>query len=361
MPSLDALGDESCAGPVMNMEPDRTANEIKEFSGHAQAHPLPEIFHFWSNSMLRPRVDSVFPERGQGQIFAGVIREALQRADVPRRIISLGSGACRLELAVAGALVEGGVTDFVFECVDLTASRIDAARQAAMEAGQSERFVFTEEDVNRWRPRQQYAAVMAAQSLHHFVELEHIFQAISDALHDNGMFVTADMIGCNGHQRWPEAMVAINALWEVLPEKYKYNHAFKCIEDVYVNRDYSRKGFEGIRAQDILPLLQRFFHFERFVAFGNIIDPFVSRAFGPNFSRDVEFDREFVRRLDRLNDWLIDDDLVKPTQMRAAMTKHPVAQTHVYRHWTPAFCTRWPDADYSAKTPDILEHVRSLF
>ena len=42
-------------------------------------------------------------------------------------------------------------------------------------------------------------------------------------------------------------------------------------------------SFEGIRAQDILPLLVERFTFDEFIGFGNVIDPFVDRSFGPNF------------------------------------------------------------------------------
>jgi len=61
-------------------------------------------------------------------------------------------------------------------------------------------------------------------------------------------------------------------VWRELPDKYKFNHGMKRIEKTFPNTDYSVAGFEGIRAQDILPLLTRRFHFELFVGFANIVD-----------------------------------------------------------------------------------------
>jgi hypothetical protein len=54
--------------------------------------------------------------------------------------------------------------------------------------------------------------------------------------------------------------------------------------------------FEGIRSQDILPLLLEYFHFEVFIPYGNVIDPFIDRTFGPNFDSSREWDRDFHRR-----------------------------------------------------------------
>ncbi len=67
------------------------------------------------------------------------------------------------------------------------------------------------------------------------------------------MFVTNDMIGRNGHQRWPEALEIVNQYWHELPEAYRYNKLLSRYEPEYMNWDCSTEGFEGIRAQDILP------------------------------------------------------------------------------------------------------------
>src|SRR2546421_428065 len=84
------------------------------------------------------------------------------------------------------------------------------------------------------------------------IELEVLFDKIYQTLHPDGYFVTDDMIGRNGHMRWPEALTVFNALWKELPEKYKYNHQLKRLEIEFDNWDCSKEAFEGIRSQDIL-------------------------------------------------------------------------------------------------------------
>jgi len=54
--------------------------------------------------------------------------------------------------------------------------------------------------------------------------LEFLFDNVKEALTNNGNFVVNDMIGRNGHQRWPEALLQLEIFWAELDERYKYNH-----------------------------------------------------------------------------------------------------------------------------------------
>ena len=117
-------------------------------------------------------------------------------------------------------------------------------------------------------------------------------------------------------------------------------HGLKCIEKEFPNSDYSVQGFEGIRAQDILPLLTRRFDFELFIGFGNIIDIFVDRTYGPNFDPANEWDRSFIDRVQALDQAEIESGRVKPTHMLAALTRQPVSHTKMHKHLSPKFCVR---------------------
>jgi hypothetical protein len=152
------------------------------------------------------------------------------------------------------------------------------------------------------------------------------------------------MIGRNGHMRWPEALEIVLALWSVLEDRHKWNHQLNRFESVYENWDCSAEGFEGIRAQDILPLLVKQFKFHRFVAFANLISIFIDRGFGHNFDVDNARDCYFIDFVARLDDYYIEMGTIKPTQMIASMTKFEVVPAQVYKHLTPEFCVRLPDA-----------------
>jgi len=154
--------------------------------------------------------------------------------------------------------------------------------------------------------------------------------------------------------RWPEALTLTRAIWNMLPRKYKYNHQFRQFEDYFNNFDCSTEGFEGIRAEDILPLLVRQFNFEIFFGHGNLIDPFIDRNFGPNFDPSDPKDTAFIDYIHQLNQQLISDGILKPTSMTAVMVNEPVSTTKVFQHWDPAFCIRDPKAAAPAYDLDKL-------
>jgi hypothetical protein len=157
--------------------------------------------------------------------------------------------------------------------------------------------------------------VLAHHSLHHLVALEPLFENIERSLHSEGRFVVCDMIGRNGHMRWPEVLSWVELLWDALPEKYKFNHLLKRQDDPFVNWDCSTAGFEGIRAQDVLPLLVRYFDFSHFLAYGGVIDVFVDRCYGPNFIPDDPTDTRFIDFVQRLNELLLRALQIKPTMV----------------------------------------------
>lgn len=198
---------------------------------------------------------------------------------------------------------------------------------------------------NQWRAAKPYHAVMANQSLHHVMQLEHLFDAILDAIKPlNGVLITSDMIGRNGHQRWPEALSLLEEFWDQLPPKYKYNRQLKRQDDQFVNWDCATDGFEGIRAQDIMRLLSERFHFDLFVPFANLITPFIDRGFGHNFDVDSEFDRSFIDRVHARDEVEIRAGRISPTQMFAVLSSDWSRPTQCIDGLTPGFCTRKVEA-----------------
>jgi len=155
--------------------------------------------------------------------------------------------------------------------------------------------------------------------LHHLVALEPLFDHIASALPPHGRFVVSDMIGRNGHMRWPEALSIVDEYWAELPQSYRYDRQRFLQLDEFENWDCAKDGFEGIRAQDILPLLVERFSFDAFLAFANVIDPFVERSFGPNFSADREWDRAFIDRVHARDEKELSAGRIKPTHMFAVM------------------------------------------
>lgn len=194
-------------------------------------------------------------------------------------------------------------------------------------------------DFNNWIPDGKYDIVIANQSLHHVVNLEGLFDAIASSLVPNGRFMVSDMIGRNGHQRWPEAMAELIPFWDEMPESYKYNQLLKRYEAHFLDHDCSTEGFEGIRSQDILPLLIKRFNFDLFLPFANIIMVFIDRAFGHNFDSEADWDRDFIDRIHKTDVELISAGIITPTQMVASLCVEEVV-TRKPGHLTPQFCVK---------------------
>ncbi len=211
-------------------------------------------------------------------------------------------------------------------------------------------FSFVACDLNSWVANGEIDIAFASHSLHHVVALESLFDQIAIALRRDGTFLINDMIGRNGHQRWPEAEEAVKKFWAEMPSRYKYNHQHSRSDDEFINWDCSTEGFEGVRAQDILPELIKRFSFDTFLGFGNIIDIFIDRSYGHNFNLKSAEDCAFIDQIAQEDDRLIEAGILKPTHMLAAL-KH---ETHLSRWklFLSHLSSRWKPRYYKDRTPE---------
>ena len=302
-----------------NQYASRVSAEIATFEHNSFVHDLPAIFHYWSNKYLLPTIQPfgfIHPD----DFF---IKQAAMALDADRTthasLISIGAGNCDTEVRIASGLVALGYDKFSIECLDLNAAMLARGQELAKSEGLERHIIPVEGDFNRWVPDKSYRAVLANQSLHHVLHLEHLFDSILAAIKgDNGTLITSDMIGRNGHQRYPEALAIVEEFWRELPAKYKFNHQLKRQEDAFINWDCATDGFEGIRAQDIMPLLCERFHFDLFVPFSNVIAPFIDRGFGHNFDVQSDWDRSFIDRVHERDQAEINAGHISPKIGRAS-------------------------------------------
>lgn len=298
----------------------RVRRELGNFAACEAVHELPAIFHYWSNRYLRPKLEQHGFDHPDAFFLLHADRCLASAGDAPARIVSVGAGNCDMEVRLARSLVDRGRRDFVLDCIDVNATMLERGRAMAAEAGVAGRMAFTCADLNRSRIAGPVAAVIANQSLHHVTGLERLFDQVRDALVPAGRFIVSDMIGRNGHMRWPEAKAIVDELWAELPMRFRYNHQLRRTEERFQDWDCSVSGFEGIRAQDILPLLVERFGFDLFLGFANVVDPFIDRGFGPNYDANAEADRAFIDRVHERDEAEIRAGRITPTHMFAVMT-----------------------------------------
>src|SRR5262249_21746091 len=162
---------------------------------------------------VRPKLRAI-GSNGLTEFFVDTLaKHCKQNPGATVRFISLGSGNCDFEIDIAAALKTAGHSNFTLECLELNESMLDRGRAGASRRGLSDHVGFVVGDFNEWKPMEEYDAIIAVQSLHHVLNLEGLFSSIRRCLRPSGDFVVSDIIGRNGHLRWPEALGIVHEFW----------------------------------------------------------------------------------------------------------------------------------------------------
>ena len=298
--------------------------ELERYAEQEDVHDLPAIYDFWSERYCLP----LFTELG----FAGlndfldrhVAEQCARRAPEHARLVSLGAGNGDTEIGIAERLRAQGIDNLELVLLELNPQMLERAIADAQKHGFEDRVRVIQSDLNKWRAQESVDVYFANHSLHHIVELEHVFAEVSASLHPEGVLIVNDMIGRNGHMRWPEAADLVRRVWNTAAARYRMNPFQQSADDVYPDLDCSTSGFEGIRAQDILPLMLERFHPDTYITFLNVADPFIDRIYGPNFDINKPEDLAFIDAIGRLDDAVMDLGLVTPTHLVASFRTQPV-------------------------------------
>jgi SAM-dependent methyltransferase len=207
----------------------------------------------------------------------------------PLRILSLGSGYCGHELAMAQTLK----CAYEITCTDINEALFTEARKRAEACSLSLRFQVEDLNFIRIAPGC-YDMIFAHAVLHHVINLERLFDQIARGLTDGGILHLVEVIGKNRQLLWEENERFANAILDALP--YELTGGAK------LQAPSGEEGMEGVRQEEILPILR-----ERF-------EPLYEYLHGA-FMRYVCTDERLNRHLDpehelgrRYLDLLIDID-----------------------------------------------------
>lgn len=311
----------------------RLQSELRVFGDNEDVHDLPSSFSYLTNTHLAPLLKQVFGYASYEEMIVHYVDSHPSERD-ELRVISLGSGNCDLELEVAGLCRRR----CRFTCYELNPEMIERARTAAAGQGLLDRFEFVVGDINALALSDTFDVVLANHSLHHFVALEHIFAEVARCMEPASVFLINDMIGRNGHLFWGASLDLCNRLWSVLPKPLKYNHLLQRRFARREQFDCAKDSFEGVRAQDILPLLDQTFAFKDFAPFFALASRFVDRDYGSNFDTTDPLHRSLLDAIWNLDDFALRSKALKPTQMLAALVRKDApleTRRHLYFE-TPA-------------------------
>jgi len=298
---------------------ERIKKELNTYKEITDVHDLPESHNYMISNFVTPIMKKTFGFSSFPEMIEKYVNQIKTAKDESKiNILSLGSGNCDTEIDLA---LTSSIKANIF-CYELNSDMLERGKRLALEKlGKDNKFNFVQCDINKLKLQQEMDIVIANHSLHHFVELEHIFSEVSNNMTEKSYFVINDMIGRNGHMFWNNTLEIINLIWNMLPKELKYCHQWKKYHFIREQWDFSKDSFEGIRSQDILPLLDKTFKFKDFAPFWAITNRFIDRGYGHNFNLDNQHHKAILDMLGAYDDYFLSNKLLKPTQMLATVMK----------------------------------------
>ena len=229
----------------------------------------------------------------------------------PLRLLSLGCGTGDWEMRVA-VRSRGAIS---IHLIDLSMDLLRKSDEVGAREGVS--VEATAQDVNQVDlPRDTYDFVLCRSSLHHFFELEHVFNQIRKTLSKRGQFVVVgEWIGSNGLQAYPETAAAAQKLFAKLPERLRLNRYTNVVDATVPNIDHSVDSFEAIRSEHIMPLLLKSFTPYEYVTFDAFMSLLLDFRYGPNYDLTTSDDLAIAESLIRSDIAAIQSGMLRPTAM----------------------------------------------
>ena len=233
------------------------------------------------------------------------------------RILSLGCGYGGIELEIASSLKK----PYEIIAVDLNCSIFNRAREEAATKGFNIRFLSV--DLNFVGIRENaFDLVFAHASLHHLLNLEHVFRQIYSGLRENGRLIVQDIIGKTQVLFWKENVDFAIDLVRNMPRQYKPDSLDEqAIIPPYVEPSI-QKGMEGIRQEEIESQINKYFAPIKMFKYGSFIRLICTHPeLGKRICPSKEADREYLETLFRLDLQQIEENKLRPTEMLAVFEK----------------------------------------
>lgn len=220
-----------------------------------------------------------------------VSRIKARAGDSPIRILSLCSGAARIEAgfsAQVGELAEWTLLDI----------NSDLLRTAAQQFPRSVKVELLEANANDLVDfGEKWDIILCVSALHHIVELEKLFEFCHVSLKDGGEFWSiGENIGRNGNRLWPEALKAANAFFGQLPERLRLNRHTGVIDCEIPDQDYSVGCFEGIRSEEIEPTMDIWFQQEHIYRRNCFLWRVMNLAYSDNYDLTNPEDKMWISK-----------------------------------------------------------------
>ena len=224
------------------------------------------------------------------------------------RILSLGCGFGGIEIEIARDLS----TNYEILGLDLNEDIMRDAEKLAQQSGLN--IKFEQCDLNYISlPKKSFDFIFAHASLHHIINLEHLFQQVHDALTPDGEFFVLDIIGKNRVLLWEENLQALNKLLERIPLHLRVDGSGKVVSKIAIGL---HSGMEGIRQEEIPKMLFQYFH-PKFYHYHNAFMRFIAthEVIGKHLSSGSQECRDILDDLIAEDERSVSQGVLKPTEI----------------------------------------------
>ncbi len=242
------------------------------------------------------------------------------------RLLSLGCGYGGHDLRIARKLRK----PYELIGIDLNPRVfIEAERRAASEC-LNVRFKSLDLNFIDIRPKA-FDVIYADASLHHILNLEHLFFQVYQGLKEDGRLIVHDIIGKNQVIFWRENVEFAARLVKEMPLRYRpfrkrFWRNYLWFDPFEIIPRYeepsAQVGMEGIRQEEIEPLIMRWFTPTKLFKFNAYMRMICTNSrLGPRFDPDRDRDREYLEKLIKLELQQIESGKLRPTEMFGVFKK----------------------------------------
>lgn len=300
-----------------------------------QARLAAEIKHYrqiFKDSLLQPvppvwnSVEERFAKQVETAVGVRGLPEYIARHVKGRKrvkVLSLGSGACGVELEMVGPLLKKQGTEMELVSLDINQEILEKAGKEAGKRGI--KFVGMVQDINRLSlEEEKYEVVIAFAALHHFENLTRVAKEINKTLKPKGIFVTVDIPTRNGYLMWDETRALVERIWRVLPRRYRWDHTVTKVPvlmNKYPDVDYSIGSMECANSEAIVPALRKHLTEVAYIPAFAFARRFFDTKFGPNFDLRKGEAKAWFELLMNLDEQMIAAKALKPETFFGAYRK----------------------------------------
>ncbi len=218
--------------------------------------------------------------------FYQYVSDRYLKAKAPLTGLALGCGRGSREVLWYGSC------DFQrLEAIDISAPLIESARADAKKMGY-DRLFFEPKDVKDMPMAPgTYDVVFGEHSIHHFKNIDALFQSIANSLKPDGLFVVDEYVGPSRFQFSDQVLEIIGQTLLTLPPKFRRRHDGTLKSKVYRPgrlRMILSDPSESVESDSILAALQKNFEAVECKEYGGTILPVLFKDIAMNFMEEDE-------------------------------------------------------------------------